>query len=229
MAVDIRFLGHAAVELKAGDTTVVIDPFISGNPKAAVEASELEPTHLFLTHGHQDHYGDIVDIAKRTGATVVALTEIAHELSEELGDDHQVFDPNMGGTVELPWGSVRVVPAWHTSTTPKGTVNTPAGLVIDLGGKRVYHLGDTCLFSDLQLVKRYGRIDVAIVPIGGHYTMDRFDAVVAAEWIGADTIIPCHYGTFPPIETDAEAFKSDVQNAGAGEVVVMSPGDTHTL
>ena len=92
----------------------------------------------------------------------------------------------------------------------------PAGLLIELGGKRVYHLGDTCLFSDLQLVKRYGRIDVAIMPIGGHYTMDRFDAVVAAEWIGADTVIPCHYGTFPPIETDVEAFKSDVQNAGCG-------------
>ena len=147
---------------------------------------------------------------------------------EDLGEGHTVYDPNVGGKVELDWGSVRVVPAWHTSTTPKGTVNTPAGLVVELGGARVYHLGDTALFSDLQLVKRYGRIDVAIMPIGGHYTMDRFDAVVAAEWVGADTIIPCHYGTFPPIETDAEAFRSDVQNAGAGEVVVMNPGDMHS-
>jgi L-ascorbate metabolism protein UlaG (beta-lactamase superfamily) len=135
----------------------------------------------------------------------------------------------MGGKVELDWGSVRMVPAWHTSTTPKGTASTPAGIVVELGGKRVYHLGDTCLFSDLQLVKRYGRIDVAIMPIGGHYTMDRFDAVVAAEWIGADTIIPCHYGTFPPIETDVEGFRSDVQNAGAGEVAILNPGDTHTV
>jgi L-ascorbate metabolism protein UlaG (beta-lactamase superfamily) len=130
--------------------------------------------------------------------------------------------------VELDWGSVRLVPAWHTSTTPKGTVNTPAGLVVEIGGKRVYHLGDTALFSDLQLVKRRGHIDAALMCIGGHYTMDRFDAVVAAEYVGADTVIPCHYGTFPPIETDAQAFKSDVQNAGAGEVVVLSPGDTHT-
>ena len=226
---NIRWLGHAAFELEADGTTVQIDPFLTGNPKAAASADEVNADAILLTHGHQDHYGDVVDIAKRTGATVVAITELAHELSEELGEDHQVFDPNMGGTVELPWGSVRVVPAWHTSTTPKGTVNTPAGLVIDLGGTRVYHLGDTCLFSDLQLVKRYGRIDVAIMPIGGHYTMDRFDAVVAAEWVGADTIIPCHYGTFPPIETDAEGFKSDVQNAGAGEVVVLNPGDIHTL
>jgi len=224
---NIRFLGHAAFSLEADGTTVLIDPFLTGNPKAAVGADEVQADAILLTHGHQDHYGDIVDIARRTGATVVAITELAHELAEELGEDHPVFDPNMGGTVTLDWGSVRVVPAWHTSTTPKGTYNTPAGLLIELDGTRVYHLGDTCLFSDLQLVKRYGRIDVAIMPIGGHYTMDRFDAVVAAEWVGADTVIPCHYGTFPPIETDAQAFRSDVQNAGAGEVAVLSPGETH--
>ena len=121
------------------------------------------------------------------------------------------------------------VPAWHTSTTPKGTPSTPAGLLIHLGGTLVYHLGDTALFSDLQLVARRGdRVDVALVPIGGHYTMDRFDAVAAAELIGADTVIPCHYDTFPPIETDADAFKADVQNAGAGEVVILQPGDTHS-
>ena len=153
---NIRWLGHAAFELEADGTTVLIDPFLTGNPKAAVSADEVNPQAILLTHGHQDHYGDVVDIAKRTGATVVAITELAHELSEELGEDHQVFDPNMGGTVELPWGTVRIMPAWHTSTTPKGTVNTPAGLLIELGGTRVYHLGDTCLFSDLKLVKLPG-------------------------------------------------------------------------
>jgi L-ascorbate metabolism protein UlaG (beta-lactamase superfamily) len=225
---NIRFLGHACFTLEADGTTVLIDPFLTGNPKATVSAGEVEANAILLTHGHPDHYGDVVDIAKRTGATVVAITELAHELAEDLGEDHQVLDPNMGGTVELDWGSVRVVPAWHTSTTPKGTYNTPAGLVIELGGQRVYHLGDTCLFSDLQLVKRRGRLDVAILPIGGHYTMDRFDAVVAAEWVGADTVIPCHYGTFPPIETDAQAFRTDVQNAGAGEVVILEPGEAHS-
>jgi L-ascorbate metabolism protein UlaG (beta-lactamase superfamily) len=225
---NIRWLGHAAFELEADGTTVLIDPFLTGNPKAAATADEVGADAILLTHGHGDHYGDVVAIAKRTGATVVAITELAGELSGELGDDHLVLDPNMGGTVTLEWGSVRILPAWHTSTTPKGTVNTPAGLLVELGDKRVYHLGDTCLFSDLKLVRRYGRIDVAIMPIGGHYTMDRFDAVVAAEWVGADTIIPCHYGTFPPIETDAQAFKADVQGAGAGEVVVLAPGDTHT-
>jgi L-ascorbate metabolism protein UlaG (beta-lactamase superfamily) len=225
---NIRFLGHACFTLEADGTTVLIDPFLTGNPKAAASADEVEPDAILLTHGHPDHYGDVVDIAKRTGATVVAITELAHELSEELGEDHAVLDPNMGGTVQLDWGSVRVVPAWHTSTTPKGTSNTPAGLVVELGGTRVYHLGDTCLFSDLQLVKRRGDIDVAIMCIGGHYTMDREDAVEAARLVGARQVIPCHYGTFPPIETDVQAFKSDVEGAGAGEVIVLEPGDTHS-
>jgi L-ascorbate metabolism protein UlaG (beta-lactamase superfamily) len=220
---DIRFLGHACFELTEGDTRVLIDPFLTGNPKAAADASEMEPTHIFLTHGHADHIGDTVDIAKRTGAEVVAIVELANELGEDGVEN--VKDPNLGGTVEFKGGWVRLVPAWHTSTTPKGTVNTPAGLVINLGGTTVYHLGDTALFSDLQLVPARDNIDVALMCIGGHYTMDRTDAAVAAELVKAKTVIPCHYGTFPPIETDAEAFKSDVKGS---EVVILEPGDTHS-
>jgi L-ascorbate metabolism protein UlaG (beta-lactamase superfamily) len=222
---DIRFLGHAAFELTEGDTRVLIDPFLTGNPKAAVSADELEPTHIFLTHGHADHIGDTVDIAKRTGAQVVAIVEIANELQEDGVEN--VSDPNIGGTVEFGNVSVRLTPAWHTSTTPKGTVNTPAGLVVKIGDTTVYHLGDTALFSDLQLVKaREGEIDVALMCIGGHYTMDRLDAVAAAELVGARQVIPCHYNTFPPIETDVEAFKNDVK---ASEVIVLDPGETHSV
>jgi L-ascorbate metabolism protein UlaG (beta-lactamase superfamily) len=223
---DIRFLGHACFELSDGDTRVLIDPFLSGNPKAAVEAGDLEPTHLFLTHGHPDHYGDTPDIAKRTGAQVVAIVEIANELQD--GGIENVADPNLGGTVEFEGGWVRLVPAWHTSTTPKGQVNTPAGLVINLGGQTIYHLGDTSLFSDLALPGKRDSIDVALMCIGGHYTMDRHDAVTAAELVGAGTVIPCHYDTFPPIETDAEAFKSDVESKTSSSVVVLEPGATHS-
>ncbi len=135
----------------------------------------------------------------------------------------------MGGTVTFDWGWVKMTPAWHTGTTPDGTVHTPAGLLISLGGKVVYHLGDTALFSDLKLIAERGdQIDVAIVPIGGHYTMDRIDAVTAAEFVGAKQVIPCHYGTFPPIETDVDAFKSDVENSTGSEVVVLTPGETHS-
>jgi L-ascorbate metabolism protein UlaG (beta-lactamase superfamily) len=222
---DIRFLGHAAFALEHDGKTVLIDPFLTGNPKAAASADEVSADAILLTHGHGDHYGDTVDIAKRTGAPVVAITEIADELGEE---GLQVFDINLGGTAELEWGSARLTPALHTSTTPKGTASLPAGLVVEIGDKRIYHLGDTALFSDLVLPKRRGHIDVALMCIGGHYTMDRFDAVVAAELVGADQIIPCHYDTFPPVETDAQAFKSDVQNAGYAEVVVLEPGGVHT-
>jgi L-ascorbate metabolism protein UlaG (beta-lactamase superfamily) len=225
---DIRFLGHSAVELIDGDTRILMDPFITGNPKAAVAADELEPTHILLTHGHADHYGDIVDIAKRTGAPVVAIAEIATELGE-LGVEN-VSDPNLGGTVTFDWGWVKLVPAWHTSTTPNGTVSTPAGMLVMVGDRLVYHVGDTALFSDLKLIAQRGNhVNVALVPIGGHYTMDRFDAVTACEFIGADEVIPIHYDTFPPIETDAQAFKADVENATDSKVVVLAPGETHTV
>jgi L-ascorbate metabolism protein UlaG (beta-lactamase superfamily) len=226
---DIRFLGHACFELSDGDTRVLVDPFLSGNPNAAAEASELEPTHIFLTHGHADHYGDIVDIGKRTGAQVVAITELAGELGEQGLEN--VTDPNIGGTVEFDGGWVRITPAWHTSTSPNGTVNTPAGLVINLGGKTVYHVGDTALFSDIRLAGERDDLDAAFVCIGGHYTMDRRDAAVACEWIGARVVIPCHYDTFPPIETDAQAFKADVEERTGGKttVEVLDPGGTLSL
>ncbi len=222
---DVRFLGHACFELSDGDTTVLIDPFLTGNPKAAISAEDAAATTILLTHGHGDHIGDTVAIAKRTGAPVVAIVELAGELAEEGVD---VRDPNLGGTVKFDWGSVKLVPAWHTSTTPKGTVNTPAGLVIHFGDTVVYHLGDTCVFSDLALVGKRTPIDIALMCIGGHYTMDRADAVDAAELIGAKTVIPCHYNTFPPIETDADAFKSDVESATRSNVVVLDPGDSHS-
>ncbi len=222
---EIRFLGHAAFELRDGDTTVLIDPFLTGNPKAAVSAEELSPTTILLTHGHADHIGDTVSIAKRTGAEVVAIVELAGELTAD--GVQNVHDPNLGGTVTFDWGWVRLVPAWHTSTTPKGTVNTPAGLLVGFGGRTIYHLGDTALFSDLQLVGRREPIDVALMCIGGHYTMDRIDAVEAARLVGAVEVIPCHYDTFPPIETDARAFKDEVEAAGSSRVVVLAPGETH--
>jgi L-ascorbate metabolism protein UlaG (beta-lactamase superfamily) len=225
---DIRWLGHSAFTLTDGSTTVLVDPFLTGNPKAPVSAEEVEADVILLTHGHGDHYGDVVDVAKRTGATVLAITEIAGEL-DGLGVDN-VVNPNLGGTVTFDWGWVKLVPAWHTSTTPNGTVSTPAGLLIHLGGKLVYHLGDTALVGDLQLIARRGnRVDVALVPIGGHFTMDRYDAVTAVELVQPFQVIPCHYDTFPPIETDAQAFKADVEHAGFAEVIVLEPGATHTV
>jgi L-ascorbate metabolism protein UlaG (beta-lactamase superfamily) len=226
MAVDIRFLGQSCFELKAGEVTVLIDPFLTGNPKAAASADEMEPDVILLTHGHADHLGDTVDIAKRTGATVLAIVELANEIANDGVEN--VRDPNYGGTVTFDWGWVKLVPAWHTAVSPKGTAHAPAGLLVHIGDRLIYHLGDTALFSDLKLIAQRGdKVDLAIVPIGGHYTMDRFDAVTAVELINPQQVIPCHYNTFPPIEADAEAFKSDVQNAGFSEVIVLDPGASH--
>jgi L-ascorbate metabolism protein UlaG (beta-lactamase superfamily) len=216
---EVRFLGHACFTLSDGDTTVLIDPFLTGNPKAAIAAGDVNATTILLTHGHADHFGDTVSIAKRTGAHVVAITELASEIGEEGID---VTDPNLGGTAKLDWGWAKVVPA------PNGTVNTPAGLLINFKDTIIYHLGDTCLFSDLQLVGKRHPIDLALMCIGGHYTMDRVDAVDAVQLVGAKTVIPCHYNTFPPIETEAETFKSDVESATGSNVVILDPGETHS-
>jgi L-ascorbate metabolism protein UlaG (beta-lactamase superfamily) len=222
---EIKYYGHATFELADGDASVLIDPFLTGNPKASVSADELNPSAILVTHGHSDHITDVVPIAKRTGAPVLAIVELAGEFGAE--DGVTALDINLGGTVEFDWGWVKMVPAWHTSTTPKGTVNTPAGLLINFKGTTVYHLGDTSLFSDLKLVGKRTPIDYALICIGGHYTMDRHDAVDAAELIGAKYVIPCHYNTFPAIEADAQAFRSDVESATSSKVIVLEPGETH--
>ncbi len=224
----IRYLGHAAFELSGAGATVLIDPFLSGNPKAAAVAADVHPDVILLTHGHGDHLGDTVDIAQRTGATVVAIVELANEIAGNLPDGHDVRDPNLGGTVTFDWGWVRLVPAWHTAVSPSGTSHTPAGLVINYGGKTIYHLGDTALFSDLALPGQRDQLDLAIVPIGGHYTMDRHDAARAIKLVGAAAVIPCHYDTFPPIETDSAAFAADVEAAGQ-RAIVLAPGEETTL
>jgi L-ascorbate metabolism protein UlaG (beta-lactamase superfamily) len=225
---EIRFLGHATFELSAGEARVLVDPFLSpNNPAAPVSADEVDPTHVLLTHGHADHVADAVAVAKRTGAHCVAIVELANWLGEQGVESTR--DPNLGGTEEFDWGWVKLVPAWHTNTLPDGTaIGTPAGLVIEIGGKTVYHLGDTCLFGDLRLIAESTPVDVALIPIGGHYTMDRRDAVTAAELIGAETVIPMHYNTFPVIETDVEAFKADVESRTSSRVVVLQPGETHS-
>jgi L-ascorbate metabolism protein UlaG (beta-lactamase superfamily) len=225
---EIRFHGHSCFELSEDGTTVLVDPFLKpNNPAALLTAADVNPTHILVTHGHVDHLADTAAVAKRTGAHCVSLVETIGWLGQQGVEN--VSDPNLGGTIEFDWGWVKLVQAFHSSTTPDGTVTYASGLVINIGGKTVYHLGDTCLFGDLRLIAERTPVDVALIPIGGHYTMDRHDAVVAAELIGAATVIPCHYNTFPPIETDAGAFKADVESKTSSKVVVLDPGGTHSL
>jgi L-ascorbate metabolism protein UlaG (beta-lactamase superfamily) len=226
--VELRYLGHAAFEIVDGDARILIDPFLAPeNPSAVAGVDEVDPTHVLLTHGHGDHAAHAVELARRTGAGCVAITELARWLSEQGVED--VADPNLGGTVELEWGWVKVVPAFHTNTLPDDRViGTAAGLVIGVGPTTVYHLGDTALFGDLALIAERTPVNIALVPIGGHYTMDQEDAVTAAELIDADTVIPMHYDTFPPIEADPQRFASEVEASPrtSSEVVILKPGES---
>ena len=234
---DINYHGHSCFELSDGSATVLVDPFLKpNNPKAVATAEDVNPTHIAISHGHADHMADAVPVAKRTGAHCVAVVELADWLGSHGVD--AVSDPNLGGTVEFDGGWIKLVPAWHTSTLPGSAeapfsaehgvpIGVPAGLLINLGGKTVYHAGDTCLFSDMKLIAERNPVDVALLPIGGHYTMDRHDAAVAADFVGAGTVIPMHFDTFPPIETDAEAFKADVESKTSSKVVILEPGETH--
>jgi L-ascorbate metabolism protein UlaG (beta-lactamase superfamily) len=228
-SVEVHYLGHSAFSIEHDGTKILVDPFLTGNPKATADAAEIEADAILVTHGHSDHLGDTAAIASRTGAPVAGIVEIAAELTEELGPDHVIHDPNLGGTIEFDWGSAQWVPAWHTSTTARGAVSTPAGIVITIGGKTIYHLGDTALFSDLALPGQRHSLDLALIPIGGHYTMDRHDAVRAAALVGAPQVVPIHYNTFPPIETDAAAFAADVAIEGNASVTVLDPGQSLEL
>ena len=182
---------------------------------------------------------DAVPVAKRTGAHCVAIVELAEWLEGQGVEE--VSDPNLGGTVELRLGLGQARPRLahqHAPRLRRGALQRrardrrsapPPACVIKIGGTTVYHAGDTCLFGDMKLIAERNPVDVALLPIGGHYTMDRHDAVVAAEFIGAGTVIPMHYDTFPPIETDAEAFKAEVEAQTSSQVVVLKPGETHSV
>jgi L-ascorbate metabolism protein UlaG (beta-lactamase superfamily) len=236
---EIKFHGQSCFELSEGDTTLLVDPFLKpNNPVAVHTAEEVNPTHIAISHGHVDHLADAVPVAKRTGAHCVAIVELANWLESQGAE--AVTDPNLGGTVEFDWGWIKFVPAWHTNTIPGSeeapfsaehgiSIGVPAGLLINLGGETIYHTGDTCLFGDMKLIAERNPVDIALLPIGGHYTMDRHDAVVAVELIGASTVIPMHYDTFPAIETDSGAFKSEVESKTSAQVVLLKPGEAHTI
>ncbi len=236
---EIKFHGQSCFELSDGEKTVLTDPFLKpNNPVAVATAEEVKADVIAVSHGHADHIADAIPVSQATGAHVVAIVEVADWLGAHGAAE--VSDPNLGGTVSFDWGWIKLVPAWHTNTIPgseeapfsaeKGVaVGTCTGLVINIGGVTVYHAGDTCLFSDMKLIAERNPPDVFLLPIGGHYTMDRHDAVVATELVGAATVIPMHYNTFPPIETDAGAFKADVESQTSSQVVILEPGETHSV
>jgi L-ascorbate metabolism protein UlaG (beta-lactamase superfamily) len=221
----LRFLGHAACEVVEGDTRILIDPFISGNPLATVSPDELDPTAILLSHAHNDHVGDAAAIARRTGATVVAIYEIAAWLEQQGVQSHGM---SIGGAHAFPWGWVKLTPAWHGSTfvDQQGTfhgLGTPAGILLRLGDRLLYHAGDTALFSDMVLIGRHG-VDVALLPIGDNFTMGPEDALEAVKLLNPERVVPIHYNTFPVIRQDPREWAQHVDTETSSHCVVLEPG-----
>ena len=208
-----------------GHDRVLVDPFLTGNSKAAVTADEVDCDVICLTHGHGDHMGDTVAIAKRTGATVAAILELANYVAK-AGAKTVGF--NLGGTVRVGKTDITMVPAFHSSSVESGgaehTVASPVGMVIDTG-KPVYHAGDTCLFGDMRLIGDLYKPEVAMLPIGGFFTMDPRQAAMAVSMVRPKYVIPMHYGTWPPIEQDPREFEKLVDKKVA-KVVVLKPGES---
>ncbi|TFU18102.1 metal-dependent hydrolase [Thermus tengchongensis] len=221
---EIRYLGHSAVWLSDGKTKVVIDPFLTGNPMAPVGVGEVQADLILVTHAHGDHFGDAVALSKK-GGTVVSTFEIA-TYAEKHGA--KAVPMNIGGTYRFPGGWLKWFPAWHSSSFPDGTYGgMPMGVVVELGGKRVYHAGDTALFSDMRLIGELG-LDLAFLPIGDHFTMGPEDALKALELLRPKKVVPIHYNTFPPIQQDGEAFAERTKEKGV-EGYALKPGGVLVL
>jgi L-ascorbate metabolism protein UlaG (beta-lactamase superfamily) len=226
----ITYIGHSAFALDADDIQVLVDPFITGNPAATIESSAFSPQTIILTHAHNDHVGDTVEIAKRSNAKVIATFELATYIGS-LGVAGATGG-NHGGTVQFEGGSTKFVPAWHTSSyeTANGFVapGIPAGHIVRFGGKTLYFAGDTCLFGDMALIGEAG-IDVAILPIGDLFTMGPDDALRAIRLVNPAFVIPCHYNTFPPIRQDGMAFKKRVETDTTARCLLLEPGENCEL
>lgn len=206
--VDIRYIGHSAFEIKLKNNSIMIDPFVSINQN--YDYKEIENlTDIFLTHGHGDHLGEALEISKDKDATITAIFELA-KYCESQGC--KTRDVGMGGWINYDWGRVIFLPAFHSSSLPNGGyAGHAASILFDAEGVRIYHAGDTCLNSEMKLVKELYRPNIALLPIGGTYTMDVEHAAIAAQWIGAQTVIPMHYGTFPTIQADIQKFAQLIQ------------------
>ncbi|RIH89753.1 Beta-lactamase superfamily domain protein [Meiothermus luteus] len=222
---EVQYLGHSALFISDGSTRVVVDPFLTGNPKAALAAEQVEADLIVLTHAHGDHYGDSVTISRRTGAPIVSNYEIV-AYAERQGA--KGVGMNLGGTYRFAGGWLKWVPAWHSSSFPDGTYGGLAqGCVLELAGKRLYIAGDTALFSDMALLSSYS-IDLAVLPIGDHFTMGPEDALKALELVRAKQVLPVHYNTFPPIAQDGVAFVHRAGLLGVGGAA-LAPGERLTL
>ncbi len=224
----IKFWGHAFVSLSQGVQTLAIDPYYPGTSGDLREIpASLEPTLVLVSHGHGDHIGQAVPLAKRAGCEILAITDLARYLQ---GEGAKVRTAHFGGKVSFPFGWVKFVPAVHSSTGPQGQyLGEPAGFLIHLFGRLFYHAGDTALFGDMALLKNEGPLYCAFLPIGGLYTMDPQDALEAVRLLSPTWVVPIHYNTFPQIAQDSLAFSRHVEAETTSRALVLAPGEERML
>jgi len=231
MACDIavRYLGHSCFLVTTLKAKILIDPFLTGNPMAAVKAEDVECDFILVSHAHSDHYGDAVAIAKRTGATIIAPYEVALHAGAQGAKVHPM---GCGGGRDFPFGRVQLTIAHHTSSVdgPNGVVSVgaPVGFLIQAEGKTIYFAGDTALTMEMELLGRRYQIDLALLPIGDNFTMGPFDAAEAAKMLKARLTVPMHYNTFELIQIDPQVFVKEAGKHGC-KVKVMPVGTTFEI
>ena len=217
-----RFLGHSCVTLTEGDHRLIIDPFLTGNEQAAVKPEEIEVDHVLITHGHGDHVGDGISIAQRCGATIIANYELANMCGKQGVNVHPM---HIGGAHDFPFGRVKMTIAHHGGGYGEDAsiyTGPPVGFLVTIGGKTVYHPGDTGLFMDMQLIGEMNEIELAFLPIGDNFTMGITDAVKAVEFLRPRRVVPMHYDTFDVIKADPNEFAAKVKGS---QTIVLKPGD----
>ena len=229
MATQITWYGHNAWQIEMAGKTVLVDPFLDDSPTAPVKSDEVRADFILLSHGHGDHVGDTIKIAKRTGATVLANFEVGEWLKARGVAEDKVIGMNPGGGVPTAFGHAKFTIAHHSSSMPDGSYGgVPGGWLLTLDKERVYFACDTALFLDMKLIGS-GGLDLAVLPIGDRFTMGPDDSLDAIKLLSPKRVAPCHYNTWPPIEQDARAWAERVRSHTAAEPIVLEPGEKFRL
>jgi L-ascorbate metabolism protein UlaG (beta-lactamase superfamily) len=223
---NIHYLGHSCLLVESNNTRVIIDPFLTGNPNAALKQEDVNVEAVLITHGHSDHIGDAVAIAKRNDCPIITNFEIAMYLAKQGVKVHPM---HIGGSFTFEWGIVKLTLAFHGSGIEVGEGDfvyggNPAGILLTMNGRTLYHAGDTALFGDMKLLGELNTIDVAALPIGDNFTMGIEDATIAAKMLGTKTVIPIHYNTFPLINSDPHTFAASLKEVDI-HCAILQPGE----